>query len=434
LSEFRDLQDPAGVAALVTDRSRPVRGTLNADHCPGVLRMHEAADGWLVRVRLPGGRLTAGALDAVGDVAALGSGVVELTSRASIQLRGLTPGSGDPGARRLEEAGLMPSPLHDRVRNILASPVAGRHRSSLVGTDDVVAGLDQGLCADRDLAELPGRFLFTVVDGSGALGAHRADVSLEASVVAGAVAFRLHLADAATTLMAAPVHAARLALRAARGFLDLVRADGVDAWGVAGLRDGPGRVARHLGGDLEPDSPPAIGDPLPVGTLIQADGRVAVTVLPPLGRLDGPIVRGLAELSRRHCSEVRVSPRRTLTMLDLSAAEAQSVASDLRSLGLVTSSGSGWSGLSACAGKGACVKARVDVRGAAEDRAAVRGPRALGEHWSGCERCCGKPIGAPVAITATDSGLIVEVAGETRTAQSVSEALELLAGAQERAR
>jgi len=203
---------------------------------------------------------------------------------------------------------------------------------------------------------------------------------------------------------------------------------------VAGLRDGPGRVARHLGGDLEPDSPPAIGDPLPVGTLIQADGRVAVTVLPPLGRLDGPLVRGLAELSRRHCSEVRVSPRRTLTMLDLSAAEAQSVASDLRSLGLVTSSGSGWSGLSACAGKGACVKARVDVRGAAEDRAAVRGPRALGEHWSGCERCCGKPIGAPVAITATDSGLIVEVAGETRTAQSVSEALELLAGAQERAR
>lgn len=404
-----------------------VGGAVTGDRCPGVVRMHEAADGWLARVRLPGGRLAADALEAVGDVAALGSGVVELTSRASIQIRGLTLESGEAVARRLEAAGLLPSPIHDQVRNILASPVAGRHPGSMVGTDDVVAELDQGLCGDRALACLPGRFQFAVTDGSGGLGPHRADVSLEASAVGGAVVFSVHLAGVPTTLVATPVEAAGLAVLAARGFLDLARADGVDAWGVSALRDGPGRLARQLGGALAPDRAAGIGEPLRVGTLRQIDGRMAVTVLPPLGRLDGSILRGLAEVSRRHRSEIRVSPRRTLTAIDLPETEAQRVASELRLLGLVTSSRSGWSGLSACAGKGACAAARVDVRRAAEQRAAVRSPGALGEHWSGCERNCGKPIGVPVAITATGSGLRVEVGGEARTVWSVPEALGLLA-------
>jgi precorrin-3B synthase len=412
---------------------------MSGDHCPGVLRLHEAADGWLARVRLPGGRLRPQALDAIAEVSALGNGLVELTSRASVQIRGLTSGSAQDAARRLEAAGLMPSMAHERVRNILASPVAGRHPDSLASTDDVVAELDRGLCADSSLAELPGRFLFAVEDGSAALGPHRADVSLANSPPAGEVAFRLRLAGRATTLTATPGEAAGLALRGARAFLVLARADGADAWGVSALHDGPGRLARELGGALLPDPlavdrDVAIGEPLEVGTLTQIDGRVTVTVLPALGRLDGPMLRGLAECSRRHRCEVRVSPRRTVSVIDLARAEAQPVTSELGSLGLVTSPASGWRGLSACAGKGACAKARVDVRRAAERRAAVRDAGAPAEHWSGCERRCGKPIGSPVTVTAADSGLIVEIAGETRTVETVAAALELLEESHPRSR
>ena len=57
------------------------------DRCPGVLRPHQAADGAMVRVRVPGGRTTGTALAALGRVAArYGSGLLQLTSRAGLQL------------------------------------------------------------------------------------------------------------------------------------------------------------------------------------------------------------------------------------------------------------------------------------------------------------------------------------------------------------
>jgi precorrin-3B synthase len=47
--------------------------------------MHEAADGWLARVRVPGGRLSSDALLALAAVSEeLGNGLVDLTARANV--------------------------------------------------------------------------------------------------------------------------------------------------------------------------------------------------------------------------------------------------------------------------------------------------------------------------------------------------------------
>jgi precorrin-3B synthase len=363
-----------------------------ADRCPGVLRLHEAGDGGLARVRLPGGRLSAVGRAALRDVASLGNGVVEVTSRANVQVRGLSRSAAAAVADRLWDAGLFPSPEHDRVRNILASPLAPRH------VDAAVGALDRGLCADPALAELPGRFLFAVDDGRALLPG--ADVELRA---VGGDRFRLVLGGWLTDL----VGDESLALGAARQFLALA----AGGWRLADFDDGAATIAAALGGSLIGFAPGS-HERLRLGVSPQPDGLCAVTALPPLGRLDLDALSG----------DVRLSRRRTVTIVDVPAGEAASLLGSLEAAGLVTSEESGWWGLSACSGLGACSRALADVRGAAAVRAARRGAASPAEHWSGCERGCGRPPGVPVAVTATPDGVTVE--GEL----SAHEAADLLAG------
>lgn len=449
-------------------RTRAQRAPGVADACPGVLRLHEAADGTLARVRAPGGRLDARALAALAEAAALGSGIVELTSRAGLQVRGLSDGDAEEIARVLAGGGLLPSITHERVRNILAPPLAGRDPAALAPVDALVDSLDRALCADAALAELPGRFLFAVDDGTRALHSLRADVELAAerdapwtagaawpagaartagAAWAGAVrtagaarpVFRLLLDGLATSLVVAPADAPGAALDAARAFLALREEDGEGAWRVRELRGGAVRVAERL--DLTVDAGRAsASDPRRrLGLRLQRDGLLAVAALPPLARLDRTQLLGLAELCRAQGVDVRVSPWRTLTLVDVPACAAVGVLGALRDIGLVTGDQSGWVGLSACAGLGACARALVDVRAAAGARARERDETSPTEHWSGCERRCGEPPDAGVSVVACERGLVVsagDAAGaeaERRTVATAAAALELLERAGARA-
>jgi precorrin-3B synthase len=152
-----------------------------ADRCPGALRLAQAADGYLARVRLPGGFVTGEQLRALADLATgLGDGRVELTSRANVQLRALPADAAEPLTAALTRAGLLPSLDHDRVRNVLASPLAGLDGlGGLGGGRDlsaIVAVLDAALCARPRLAELSGRFLFAIDDGRGDVAGLGGDV------------------------------------------------------------------------------------------------------------------------------------------------------------------------------------------------------------------------------------------------------------------
>ncbi len=240
--------------------------------------------------------------------------------------------------------------------------------------------------------------------------------------------FRLLLAGRPTDLTAPPSEAAELALDAARAFLTVANESGRNgAWRVAAIDDGATRVAALLGGISWSDGRPgpAAGSPA-LGTLTQSDGRTAVTVLPPLGRLDLPTLRELGTLLRGGRDDARISQHRTLTLVDVPPTEAGELAEALAELGFIVSEQSGWWGLSACAGVGACVRARVDVRAAAMARAHVRPAGAPAEHWSACERGCGRPPGVPVAVTAEDLRLGIQLRGISHYADDVPEALNLL--------
>ncbi|GHE12098.1 precorrin-3B synthase [Klenkia taihuensis] len=370
-----------------------------ADACPGAVQTHLAADGRLARVRVPGGLLTGAQLLVLAQAAVdLADGALELTSRGNVQLRGLADDAPPELARRLHDAGLLPSEAHETARNVVASVLSGRS-GGLVDVRPVVQALDAGLVADPSLAALPGRFLVTVDDGRGDVHGLAGDAGL---VAVAPDALALVLAGHGSGLRAAPAQAHDLLLRAARAFLDERAAQGSQAWRVHELDDGPARVAARLGSSVVPLAVPA-ADP-PVGSLEQGDGRVALVGLVPLGRLTTAALDVLVQVTAALGSEVQLTPWRSVAVPDLPDEYVDDVATALHSAGLVFDAASPWAQVTACAGLPGCAKSRADVRADAARAVAtgtlpVPGP----QHWAGCERRCGRPAGS-VDVLATGQG------------------------------
>ena len=147
------------------------------------MRPWPAEDGLLVRLRLIGGRVSAGSLRSLAEVSErFGDGHVHVTRRANLQVRALPGADGrlaDDVLAALEATGLLPTRSHELVRNVMVSPLSGLSG----GHSDlrlVAAELDGLLCASRALAELPARFLFVLDDGRGDLLDRACDLGLVA--------------------------------------------------------------------------------------------------------------------------------------------------------------------------------------------------------------------------------------------------------------
>lgn len=407
------------------------------DACPGALRLHAADDGFLARVRIPGGLLDADAALLLADAAdRLGDGHVDLTSRGNAQLRGLGAGCGGELQDVLVRAGLLPAPTHERVRNIVASPLTGLDGRGPADVAPWVAELDRLLCASAPAAGLSGRFLFALDDGRGDVTSLAADVSLAARDGGRAL---LWTADPADALLVAAADAPRAALEAAAYFLDAALEAGTRAWRVAELpaehalesaaladRLGAAGIAATLVRDAAAPHGPA---PEP-GLVEGPDGTTALSVSAPLGRLTTAQWRRLAGLTGR----VRLTPWRGVIVPGLPARTAVQELAGLAEAGLITAPDDPWRSVTACTGRPGCAKSRADVRADAHTVVArAPGPQhQLPVHWSGCERRCGHPRGtAWVDVVATEAGydLTADGGGTTRRGLSTSELPAALADA-----
>lgn len=276
----------------------PTAARSRVDACPGVFATHDAADGALARVRLPGGAVDGHQLRVLADCADdLGDGVVHLTSRANLQLRGLTK-AGSELVRRLAEAGLLPAPGHERVRNYLASPASGLI-GGLLDVRPLVRELDRAVCARSELASLPGRFLFALDDGRGDVSGEGADICWRAvDNGTGAVL----VAGTDTGLRVAQDDAVDSLVTAAAAFLRLRGTGKQAAWR---LRELPGAV-ELLTEALAAHGQPVRPEPMPVGAHPEP-GALAdevVCVAPVLGQVDATMLRMLARL----CEHAVVTP------------------------------------------------------------------------------------------------------------------------------
>ncbi|WP_277021075.1 MULTISPECIES: precorrin-3B synthase [Paracoccus] len=334
--------------------------------CPGALRPMESGDGWVVRIRPPGGRLSHAQAQAIADAAeAHGNGVIELTGRANLQLRGVTPATHAPLIAALRQHGLIDADTAtEQRRNIIVTPFAAAQ------TDALAAELATTL-AESGLP-LPAKFGFAVDTGPApVLTRDPADIRIERGP--GGLILR---ADGMAQGAAFGGHDQAIAL--ARWFLD-----------QGGAPQGRGRMAALIaGGACPPGATLAATD----GEPAQTPGRVPQGMLVGLefGQIPPDTLRRLARLA-----PLRLTPWRMLLAQGARALPALD--------GLIADPADPRLRLRACPGAPACPQGHGPTRDVARSLATLVPDGAI-LHVSGCAKGCGWPRAADVTLTATPAG------------------------------
>ena len=400
-----------------------------ADACPGVLRPHRAADGDLVRLRIPGGVTSAGAMTALAAAATrYADGTIQLTSRGNLQLRGLdVSADADEAVAELDRgltpavtaAGFLPSATHERVRNLVTSPLTGRSGGQ-ADLRPLTAEVDRLLQGSPTLAGLPGRFLFVLDDGRGDVLKLRPDLGVRATTADRGRLLVGDLIGPEVDLAGAPAEIVSLAEK----FVDL----GTTAWQV---RELPGQ-GRELRADLSEWSLPIPADPPSIGLLQQDDGRWSAVLTMPFGVLNEAQVGAIAGVAGFADGVLIVTPWRTIVIPDLPTVTA-GMLETLESAGLVLNEESPWTAVTACTGSPGCAKGAADVRGLLaralnQKRAVEFSMPNTPVHVVACGRRCGSPAGRHLEVLAGEAALIASIDGRTWQLDSIEDVFDSTAG------
>ncbi|WP_434649070.1 precorrin-3B synthase [Pseudomonas sp. D1-2] len=395
---------------------RPSCHVIRPSGCPGLLRVVQALDGGICRIKLDGGSIQADQAEAVALVAErFAGGVIEATNRANLQVRGIGP-ERDALIESLLAAGLGPrNPAGDDVRNLMLSPSAGIDRRMLIDTRPLAEQILTTLQTHERFHELSAKFAVQL-DGAEALAMleHHHDLWLSALVRDGepwlAFGFAgVPLDEPAGRVPLAEGHA--LVVAVLELFLDLARPDQNrmrELLAELSADEFVTLLARRVPLQPCPDwRRVASTDGLHIGIHPQHDEGVFVGAAVPLGRLDAAMLRGAARLAReKGDGSLRFTPWQSLLLPNVRADNAAGVLARLQALGLLVSVDQPLAQLIACTGSSGCAKAMADTKADAHqlaERLHRRG-QALSIHLSGCPRSCAAAHIAPVTLLAVAPG------------------------------
>ena len=336
--------------------------------CPGALRPMASGDGLVVRVRPPLGRLTPAQAGAIARAAlAHGNGIVDLSARANLQLRGVSEASHGPLISDLRAEGLIDPDIEtESLRNLIVTPFRDAETTALAAT--LTAALAR-------MPRLPGKFGFALDTGPRpVLTGASVDIRVERT------------ADGALILRPAG-HA--FGKRVGDLAADAI---GMAAWFIAqgGVTDGRGRMAALIAKGVVPEGcETAPAEPLPQPEPgLHAEG---VLVALAFGQMRAETLLTLAALGH----EIRPTPWRMLFMVGATTIP------DIP--GLITDPADPILRVTACTGAPACPQAKGDTRKLARALAAVLPPGQT-LHLSGCAKGCAHPSPAPLTLIATGQG------------------------------
>ncbi len=340
--------------------------------CPGAHRPMQSGDGLVVRVRPATGRL--GKAQSAGIAAAAlahGNGLIDLSARGNVQLRGVTEASHTALIADLRVLGLIDAdPDQESRSHVLATPFADAETLELARL--LMAQLAQA-------PALPGKFGFALDTGPApVLQGVSADIRVERDASGGLILRCDGLP------LGAPVALADVAGRA----VDLA------VWFVAagGALAQRGRMASLIARGARPDgalaarvapSPPAAPRAPglhPEGALIGFE----------FGQIQAHTLTALAALG-----DMRVTPWRMLLI------EGLHQLPDLS--GLIVVANDPRRRVIACTGAPGCLQGHAPVRPLAR-RLADQVPEGKILHVSGCAKGCAHPGRADITLVATPQG------------------------------
>jgi precorrin-3B synthase len=390
---------------------------LRPSACPGLLRIVQASDGGICRIKLNGGSIsTAQAVAVAAAAECYAGGVIEATNRANLQIRGI--GSEHrPLIDSLLAAGLGPkTAAGDDVRNLMLSPSAGIDRQMLFDTRPLAEQILATLQSHERFHQLSAKFAVQL-DGGEALAMleHPHDLWLSAVERNGEPLLAFGLAGCPKDTPAGAVlrndgHA--LVVAVLELFLDFARPDQTRMRHVL-AEHSLESVIRALAERVpltpishwqRPESPSG----LHIGTYPQRqEGLVHVGAVPPLGRLNSSMLKGAALLAEEFGDgSLRLTPWQSLLLPNIRDQDAPALSERLQALGFLLCADQALTHLVACTGSAGCAKGLADTKGDALQLSAQLqghgGPVQV--HLSGCLRSCAAAHIAPVTLLAVSPG------------------------------
>ncbi|GAA1473906.1 precorrin-3B synthase [Corynebacterium felinum] len=376
--------DPAQLIAH-PDRNR-------GDKCPGTLHLHSAADGKIGRVRFPGGKVTAANWENVAQIATtLGDGTIHITTRGNMQFRGISDDAAFISA--VENAGLLPSHEHDKIRNILCSPL---HPELW----ELAEALDNALLTNRLVAGLSGRTLFGIDAGKGDIQSQRVDFGIR----------RLKAEDSFELILAGEgqgtvldIHDAISALVFAAEHWQTQRGSKWRLVEDSKAQDNIHALIRHTFTTTATTPSGIIHDTethRPIGWIDNPDGTVTLGVGLQFGFLSAQVATLLGVIG----AHTSITPWSSLVIHNLAEGDAEAVAKVLAPQGLIFDANSPWLKVTACTGAPGCEKSLSNTKQDAALLVSSGEPMRSLVHFSGCDRRCGHPLGHHTEYVATGDG------------------------------
>jgi precorrin-3B synthase len=365
-------------------------------------------DGYLVRLRFSCGILSSNRARTIAGLAQRhGNGLIDLTRRANLQIRGVTE-ERIPGlhAELLAQKLVAEDRGGNAIPNIIASPLAGRDREALVDIRPIVQQLEEKLTRDPRRRNLPAKFCILIDDGGRfSLRDVGSDIAFEACRANGNIRFAVRIGgEIVGSVEAEEVSETALAfagaftsLRAGSGgplrrMHDLIELVGLPAI----LASCPGLRApstRSSGANPDVDRRARAGH----GAVGIVDSNV-LGIAAPFGSFSADQLVCLADLAHRHAEgELRLTPWRAVLIPAIASSATDGAKSECQRAGLITDPSDPRRRIAACAGAPACASASVETRDIAAALAPLLRPQDT-LHISGCAKSCACSSAASVTL------------------------------------